>query len=193
MVIPWCTSGNGRRFRIENARYSHLVKDENLKCPEPASYTSTTILPARWHAIAYRDHVIVEEYGLPKPFPVENGALVLEGLQIRDIDEIEGLGEITPDLRRLDLGHNEITEIKGLDRFTRLETLRSGEYAIPQKGKFFSERNRTESTKKGRSPISSSAQPFATGSNSWIARAFIKSSPGRHGHDIPSLAEIKNY
>jgi hypothetical protein len=64
--------------------------------------------------MAYRDHVVVDKYGLPTKFPLIQNTLSLEDLQIRDIDEIVGLDEITPVLRALNLGHNEIAEIKHL-------------------------------------------------------------------------------
>ena len=53
---------------------------------------------------------------------IEEGILRINDFRINDIDEIEGLRNLT-ELIVLDLNNNEITEIKGFEGLKKLRTL----------------------------------------------------------------------
>jgi len=56
------------------------------------------------------------------PYGEAHGELILNGLDIKDIYEIEGLNKLEY-LRKLDLSDNHISEIKGLENLKNLEVL----------------------------------------------------------------------
>jgi hypothetical protein len=75
-----------------------------------------------------RDNVIVDVNGLDERIHVNQSmGLGLDGergVHIQDIvEDIIGLDELTSELRGLMITNTNITEIKGLDRFTKLEHL----------------------------------------------------------------------
>ncbi|MFW9878585.1 MAG: leucine-rich repeat domain-containing protein, partial [Candidatus Thorarchaeota archaeon] len=57
-----------------------------------------------------------------KEYKVKKNKLSLKKLGIADINEIEGLGNLS-NLEELDLSNNKITVIKGLDNLADLKTL----------------------------------------------------------------------